>query len=113
MSNNNSNSGGIGFFSLLTIVFIVLKLCKMIDWSWWWVTCPLWGPVAIITIFYGIKILHLVIADMFADKAIKQRRKEQMKRIRQDMERERPNASKSKWQQRMEKIQEAQKPQNK
>lgn len=27
----------------LFIVFMVLKLCNQIDWSWWWVTAPLWG----------------------------------------------------------------------
>jgi len=27
---------------LLTIAFVVLKLCKVIDWSWWWVLSPLW-----------------------------------------------------------------------
>lgn len=40
--DNNSSSGGIGFFGLLTIVFIILKLCKVITWSWWWVLSPLW-----------------------------------------------------------------------
>lgn len=37
---NNSSSGGIGFFGLLTIVFIVLKLLKVINWSWFWVLSP-------------------------------------------------------------------------
>jgi len=36
----NESKSGIGFFGLLTIVFIVLKLCKVIDWSWWWVLSP-------------------------------------------------------------------------
>jgi hypothetical protein len=40
--DNNSSSGGIGFFGLLTIVFIILKLCKVISWSWVWVLSPLW-----------------------------------------------------------------------
>lgn len=40
---SESHSHGIGFFGLLTIVFIVLKLCRVIDWSWWWVLAPLWG----------------------------------------------------------------------
>lgn len=40
--NNNSKRGGISFCGLLTIVFIVLKLCKVINWSWIWVLCPLW-----------------------------------------------------------------------
>lgn len=40
--DSNSSSGGIGFTGLLTIVFIVLKLLKIINWSWWWVLSPLW-----------------------------------------------------------------------
>lgn len=44
--NNNS----IGFFGLLTIVFITLKLTGYIDWSWWWVLAPLWGPFALILV---------------------------------------------------------------
>lgn len=38
---SNSN-GGIGFVGLLTIAFIVLKLLKVINWSWVWVLSPLW-----------------------------------------------------------------------
>ena len=49
MANNNSGKGGgIGFCGLLCIVFIVLKLCNVIDWSWWWVLAPALIPVAII-----------------------------------------------------------------
>ena len=47
MSESKSSSGGVGFFGLLAIAFIVLKLCNVITWSWWWVTCPLWGELAI------------------------------------------------------------------
>lgn len=47
-SNNTSYSGGIGFFGLLGIAFIVLKLCNVINWSWWWILAPLWGPGAIV-----------------------------------------------------------------
>ena len=35
-------SGGLSFSSLLTIVFITLKLTHYIDWSWWWVLSPVW-----------------------------------------------------------------------
>lgn len=41
-------SSGIGFFGLLAIVFITLRLTDVIDWSWWWVLSPLWGPVAVV-----------------------------------------------------------------
>ena len=44
----SSKSGGVGFCSLLAILFIGLKLTNYIDWSWWWVLSPLWLPLAII-----------------------------------------------------------------
>lgn len=36
------SGSGTGFFSLLTLIFITLKLTYVIDWSWWWVLSPLW-----------------------------------------------------------------------
>lgn len=41
------SSGGIGFLGLLTIVFIVLKLIDVINWSWIWVLAPVWIPLAL------------------------------------------------------------------
>ena len=38
-------------FDVVTIVFVVLKLCGVIDWSWWWVLSPMWGVVALILCF--------------------------------------------------------------
>lgn len=32
------------------VVFLVLKLTSVIDWSWWWITAPLWGILALATI---------------------------------------------------------------
>ena len=46
--NNSSESGGIGFCGLLTIVFVTLKLTDTIDWSWWRILAPLWLPAAAI-----------------------------------------------------------------
>ncbi len=48
MSSNSGSSGGIGFFGLLTVLFIGLKLAKIITWSWWWVLAPSWIPLAIV-----------------------------------------------------------------
>lgn len=48
MSDSNSNSGGIGLAGATFIVFLVLKLTHNIDWSWWWVTAPLWIPTAFV-----------------------------------------------------------------
>nr|DAF94505.1 MAG TPA: transmembrane protein [Siphoviridae sp. ctTDf8] len=39
---NSEKTSGVDFTDLLTIVFIVLKLCGIIAWSWWWVLSPLW-----------------------------------------------------------------------
>lgn len=46
--NNSSSSKGIGFCGLLAIVFIVLRIIGVIDWSWWWVLAPIWIPTAIV-----------------------------------------------------------------
>ena len=55
--NNKQASGGIGFTSLLTIVFIVLKLCGVITWSWWWVLSPLWISVILGLVLIIIALL--------------------------------------------------------
>lgn len=46
MSKQNTN--GLGLGTILAIVFTVLKLCGVINWSWWWVLLPVWGPLALI-----------------------------------------------------------------
>lgn len=50
MDKEKTQSGGISFCGLLTIVFIVLKLCKVITWSWLWVLAPIWIPTAIVLV---------------------------------------------------------------
>lgn len=50
MKNNENNvnvSGGIGFMGVLQVVFIVLKIVKVINWSWIWVLSPTWIPLSI------------------------------------------------------------------
>lgn len=54
---NNKASGGIGFTGLLTIVFIVLKLLKVINWSWLWVLSPLWITIALVIILTLLSII--------------------------------------------------------
>ncbi|MDY8046547.1 hypothetical protein UY416_09600 [Paenibacillus polymyxa] len=48
--NQTAHSGGVGFFGLLGILFIALKLIGVINWSWWLVTLPLWGGIAVVVI---------------------------------------------------------------
>ena len=61
MSTESKAGGGIGFLGCLFITFLVLKLTHVIDWSWWWITAPLWGPLAITAaIFIVVGILMLI-----------------------------------------------------
>lgn len=53
----NQTSGGIGFTGLLTIVFIVLKLLKIINWSWLWVLSPIWISIALVIILGILSII--------------------------------------------------------
>ena len=53
------SKSGIGFSGLLTIAFIVLKLCHVIDWSWWWVLSPLWISVGLI---FLLSLLILIVS---------------------------------------------------
>lgn len=58
MENKNTTaSGGVGVCGLLGVAFIVLKLCKVINWSWWWVTAPFWIPI-------GIGVLLIIVGGM-------------------------------------------------
>jgi hypothetical protein len=57
MGKNNTSSGGLGFGSILFFIFLVLKLTGSIDWSWWWVTSPLWIPFALILLVLGLSLL--------------------------------------------------------
>ena len=53
MENNNYGYDSVSFSSILFLVFLVLKLTNVIDWSWWWVTAPLWIPIIIFLCFVG------------------------------------------------------------
>jgi hypothetical protein len=68
MSNNSNttsatSSSGIGFTGLLTIVFIILKLCGVITWSWLWVLSPIWISIALVILFIGIVVLCAILSD--------------------------------------------------
>lgn len=61
--NNRVGGGGIGFAGALTIVFIVLKLCKVINWSWIWVLSPLWISAALGILLLVIFVIIFVVLD--------------------------------------------------
>jgi hypothetical protein len=66
MSTTKSNSGtGLSLSTVLFIVFLVLKLTNSIDWSWWWVTSPLWIPLALGLAIVGFVFLVIIVALIF------------------------------------------------
>ena len=56
---------GIGFGGILFVVFLILKLTGYIEWSWWWVTAPLWIPFAIAIVFLVISAIVLGLKELF------------------------------------------------
>lgn len=59
--SGSSSSGGLGCGTVLFLIFVVLKLTHMIDWSWWWVTAPIWIPVGLylLVILFGVSVAAL------------------------------------------------------
>jgi len=57
MSNKQNASGGIGIGMILFLIFMTLKLTNYINWSWWWVTAPLWIPILAVVLIGGITLL--------------------------------------------------------
>lgn len=53
-----------GLGTTLFVAFLVLKLCKVIDWSWWWVTAPLWGSVAL----FVVTLIICVVVAVFVER---------------------------------------------
>lgn len=52
------------FCSLLTVLFIGLKLCGVIAWSWWLVLAPLWGCALLSVLFAVVTILFIAFKEL-------------------------------------------------
>jgi hypothetical protein len=55
----------IGFLGLLTLIFVTLKLCSVISWSWVWVLSPLWMPLVIVFCVVFFLTVVMGLADKF------------------------------------------------
>ena len=48
---------------ILFFVFLTLKLTETIDWSWWWITAPLWGGLVLVfVLIFGALALAALVA---------------------------------------------------
>lgn len=61
-SNTTSSSTGVGFGSLLAVLFIGLKLAHVINWSWWWVLSPIWISVLLFLVIVVVVAVVAVVA---------------------------------------------------
>jgi hypothetical protein len=61
----NLNLRGIGIGGLLLVLFVGLKLGKVIDWSWWWVLSPLWIPVILFIVVAGVFVVVYAIGQYY------------------------------------------------
>lgn len=76
MSNRDTNAGGgVGLSTVLFLIFLVLKLCKVIDWSWWWVTAPLWISAIIVVLLFTGLFIHYHLEETKEERYLKKRRK--------------------------------------
>ncbi len=58
MTKKSSTRRGLGPFTVLTFIFITLKLTDHISWSWWWVLSPLWG-FAVLFIIVTVLLVYV------------------------------------------------------
>ena len=63
---SKNNSSGLSLTAVIFIVFLILKLTENIDWSWWWITSPLWIPIAFVLSIFFIEIFLLVVKTHYA-----------------------------------------------
>ena len=61
----DNNKRGIGLSGILFIIFIVLKLCGLINWSWVWVLSPLWITILGYLFIFLITIIFILIRSIF------------------------------------------------
>ena len=55
--DNKAKQGGLGIVSVLTIIFIVLKLLEVIRWSWIWVLSPIWISAVIVVAVFSVILI--------------------------------------------------------
>lgn len=71
--NTQASQGGVGLFGLMFLLFLGLKLGGVIDWSWWWVTAPLWGPFVVVAVGIVLFVGVSMVVHFFRARASKRR----------------------------------------
>ena len=56
----------ISLCTALTVLFVALKLCRVIDWHWAWVLAPIWAPWALVAVVGAVYTIVIVAAKVIA-----------------------------------------------
>ena len=56
--------GSISVGTVLFLIFLVLKLTGLVQWSWWWVTAPLWIEFVLIVLLFVFMIIFFAIKEI-------------------------------------------------
>lgn len=60
---SEATNTGVGVIGVVQIVFLILKLCKVIDWSWWWVMLPVLIEIGWFIIVMIIGVIYYIWLD--------------------------------------------------
>lgn len=83
-TTQSQSQTGISFLGALFLIFMTLKLTDFIDWSWWYVTAPLWGGVALCLVILALLLVIWCVVK-FLEWAFKDRSRN--RKIRKDIDR--------------------------
>ena len=67
-SSVDYSGGGLGLSGVLTVVFVVLKLVGVINWSWVWVLSPLWISISLSIVIITAAVIIMLLADKNEDR---------------------------------------------
>jgi hypothetical protein len=56
----NTGTGGWKAFAVVAGILAALKLLGVISWSWLWVLCPLWVPVALLVVIMLVALIYVL-----------------------------------------------------
>lgn len=71
MANNNTTTvvRGTSLSTLLTVLFVALKLTGVISWSWWWVVSPIWISWGLLVVVFIVLFIAAVVYKLYTKRS--------------------------------------------
>ena len=57
----HTKADALGWVALATLVLVILKVERVVTWSWWVVFAPLWVPVGVVVLSAGLLLVVLLV----------------------------------------------------